>query len=273
MKHEDRLASLKLDISKTDNIKDQIAILANDAKKFTSSERCSLFIFNKKKDQLRSIYADGIKGSIVLKSNVGIAGYAFHKKTTILENDTATSTIFFKSVDQKTHYSTSTILAVPIINANNQRLGVIELLNKSNGYTQEDKMYIESLCNLFTTLLNASSQKSNTIQSNINVQKTSEGTLQKKFDTHLSNKRLYIMENGSAYYKMTGMGREYFIPADQCYQLEEIEKKIEIHYYSITNEFLSKEIYVKLDKNAEELLISETFNKLNFTAYALEKDA
>jgi len=269
MVKQDLINALKLDISNNDSTKKTIITIANYAKKVTQAERCSLFIFNREKDQLRSVYADGVKANIVLKSNIGIVGYAFHKKMTILENNTKTSKLFFKSVDQKTNYKTETILAVPLIK-DNQRLGVIELLNKKDGFNNTDKEYIEIFAKILVSeLLPKTPLPKKTITEDPH---TSQSSIQEIFDTYLDTKKLYLMENGSAYYKIMDMKRDYFIPADQCYQLDESHKKIDIHYHTISNEFLSLSMLVKLHASAQEVLISESVHQEEFIPYKLEAD-
>jgi len=258
--------TLKSELKSKSTQKDAIALLVQHAKHLTQAERCSIFIYHKEKDQLKSVYADGLKGSIALKSNIGIVGYAFHKKQTILENNTQKSRIFFKTVDTKTQYQTDTILAVPLIK-DNRRVGVIELLNKKEGFTQEDKDTLEQLATMLLDILLPA-------QTPIIADSPKESlqNIQELFDSYLDSRRLYLMEDGSAYYKIIGMKREHFIAADQCYLLDEAEKKVDIYYYSTNGDFLAFKILVKLDPNGKHLLINESVNQNNFVAYALEKD-
>ncbi len=266
---------LKFDISKASNLKNAINIIAKYAKDITETERCSLFIFNKKKDQLISIYNDGIEGRIVLNSNVGIVGYAFHKKQTILENDTSTSSIFSQAVDKKTTYKTISLLTVPIIDEENKRLGVIQLLNKKQElFNSEDKENIEEFAKILATLLNNSLKKNKTKQQTTDSKENKVELLQEKLDNYLLDKKLFIMNDGSAYYKIVGMIRDYFIGADKCYQLNETPTKIKIYHYNTTkeNDFLSIDMLVHTNKEAESLFVSERGNKEQFKQYYLEED-
>ncbi len=282
MRNKDISASLKFDISKANSLKDAINIVAKYAKNITGTERCSLFIFNKEKNQLRSIYNDGIKGRIVLNSNVGIVGYAFHKKQTILENDTSRSSIFSKAVDKKTTYKTISLMAVPIINEENKRLGVIQLLNKKQGlFTQENKKDIEEFARILATLLNPLIHKNKTGQELKDNKKIQLESLHEKLDHYLLDKKLFLVEDGSVYYKILGMRREYFIGADTCYQLNKDPTKIKIYYHNtatddflntVTDDFLSLDMLVYINEKVEGLLISERVNSGNFECYHLEED-
>ena len=258
------LDTLKSELVKTTTQKDTIVTLAKYAKTFTGAQRCSVFIYNKEKDQLKSVYADGIKGSITLKSNIGIVGYAFHKKITIVENNTGQSGIFFKTVDTKTNYTTDTILAIPLLK-NNKRVGVLELLNKEGGFSQEDKVTIEAMSLLLLDTLMPTKNTSNKVEEKVT-------TLEEKFENYLDSRRLYLMENGSAYYKILHMKRDYFIAADQCYVLTQEVKTIDIYYHTSNEDFLSLKMLVKLDINAEHILISESSNQEMFLPQILEED-
>ncbi|MEA3491866.1 MAG: GAF domain-containing protein [Campylobacterota bacterium] len=272
MDNQNIVASLKNDISKVDSLKESIAIVAKYAKKITSADRCSFFLYRKEKDQLRSVYADGIKGTIALRSNAGIVGYAFHKRESVLENDTSLSSIFLKAVDQKSGYKTKSILAVPIINSKNTRLGVVQLLNKDGGFSQTDKKNIEILAKIAVTILNPQDHKTQGVDP---VEKREEKTLEvlhERFDNYLRDKKLFIMEDGSVYYKILNMQRDHFIGADQCYMLEDTPKETEIYHYTSSDEFLSLYMFVKIDEKGDALLISNRIGEQNFARYPLEKD-
>ncbi len=272
MNKKNIVASLENTILKADSLKESISIIAKYAKKITGADRCSFFLYDKKKDQLRSVYTDGIKGTIVLKSNAGIVGYAFHKKESVLENDTASSSIFLKAVDKKSGYQTKTVLVVPIISSNNIRLGVIQLLNKEAGFNETDKEIIELFAKVAVTILDPQYKK---IQATAPTQLKAEITqeiLQEKFDHYLEDKKLFIMEDGSVYYKVLDMGRDYYIAADQCYQLIDTPKKTEIYHYTTNNNFLALDMFVKIDEKADALLLLNKINHHDFIRYSLEED-
>ena len=268
MNYTENMALVTSELSESNTQKSATDTIVKYAKQLTGAERCSLFLYNKEKDQLQSIYADGIKGKLSLKSNIGIVGYAFHKRQTVLENDTSTSNIFFKPVDTKTNYTTEAILAVPILK-DTERIGVIEILNKKGGFSPIDQKYLESLADMLCDFL--SLPVSQPFVKQIQA-KTAEEKLQEKFDIYLDSRHLYLMEDGNAYYKILGMKREHFIPADQCYQLQVKAKKVDVYYYTGQNDFLSFPMLIKLDKNARNISISENVTDENFTSYLLEED-
>lgn len=260
MKNQNLLHTLQEELNTATKQNSKLSIIASYAKKTTQAQRCSIFIYHKASDQLRSIYADGIKGTMALKSNIGIVGYTFHKKTTVVENNTSSSTLFFNAVDKKTQFSTETILAVPLLH-DNKRVGVIELLNKEAGFNDEDRVFLESLATvLIDTLLHKQSKTPVT---------TPEVPETTAVDSYLDDKKLYLMDNGSAYYKILNMKRDYFIAADICYQLTETAQKISLSYYGMEKEFLTIEMLVKIELPIQGLLLSK---ETNYTSYPLEEE-
>jgi hypothetical protein len=264
--------ALENDISTTNNLKDKMAVIAKYAKAITDADRCSIFLIDKEKDRLHSVYADGIKGSIVLRSNAGIAGYAFHKKISIIENDPHSSLVFLKAVDLKSGYQTQTILAVPIIDKNNNnRLGVIQLLNKKDGFTKTDQSNIEYLTAKIVKILNTENKTFSVEVVDGKGKLSKEEEFQKKLDQYLVDKKLFFMDDGNVYYKILNMIREYYIAADKCYLLEYLPQKIPLYYFTTSDEFLSIDMYIKIDKNLNGLLISTNENN-EFELYPLEED-
>jgi len=267
------IQSILKKISELNSLDEKINTIASYTKLITGARRCSLFIFHRDESKLISIYNDGIEGNIVLQSNIGLVGYAFHKKKSILENDTVNNPLFYKSVDKRFDFTTRSILAVPIVDKNGNSLGVIELLNKKIGFTQDDQAHIEALILSISSLLISQ----NVIPGDTISKPLSQlAELQKKISTYLEDKHLYLMEDGYAYYKILDMKREYYIAADTCYQLTDTSTPINLYYYTNnqnnTEEFLPFKISAMLDNTKGKLLISETNNKENFIHYPLEKE-
>lgn len=56
---------------------------------------------------------------------------------------------FNKAVDAKMNYKTNTILCVPILNEKRHVIGVVQSINKLDGYfTKEDEGFLSILANL-----------------------------------------------------------------------------------------------------------------------------
>ena len=263
------IQSIHKKISEFKSLNEKINTIASYTKIITGARRCSLFIFQKKNAQLKSIYNDGLKESIILKSNIGLVGYAFHKKETVLENDVSKNPIFFNSVDKQFDFTTRNILAVPIIDKDNNCLGAIQLLNKKIGFNQDDQNHVETLIPLIASLLIPETSLPNEEAPNPSSRLE---LLQKRLSVYMQDKRLFLMGDGYAYYKILNMKRIYFIGADSCHQLSENPSIIEIYYYTNDDEFLSIEVSAKFDNAQGKVLISENKSKEDFIYYPIERD-
>ena len=262
------LVALEHEITAKNTHEDRINLIASFIRKHTQAERCTIFVYKDNTNQLQSIYSDDIP-TLTINSNTGLVGYAFHKRMTVLENDTSSSKYFYKGIDQKSGYKTKNILAVPILNIKNKRLGVIQLLNKPDGFNDWDQKFIESLTELLVSLIDSpiSTVSKNKPSSNID-----NGSPQEKFDIYLKDKKLYLMEDEYAYYKILEMKREYFIGADKCYLLDELPKVVPIFYYTTDDEFTSVNMYVKIDRNANGIFIREFGSDADLSYHGLEED-
>jgi len=116
-----------------------IPIISTYAKDLLEADRCSVFIYNKEKDCLWTVLSDGIS-AIEIASDQGIAGAAFQEGEALIANEPYSDQRFSSKIDRDTGYITKNIIAIPIMNAFNRPIGVLQLLNKTKGeFDQEDK--------------------------------------------------------------------------------------------------------------------------------------
>ncbi len=137
---------------------------------------------------------------------------------------------------------------------------MIQLLNKEDGFSEIDKENIELFAKVAVTILDPQDQEA------------TEEALQEKFDHYLIDKKLFIMDDGSVYYKILDMQRDHYIGADQCYLLKDTPKETEIYHYNSSDEFLSIDMLVKIDEKADAILVSDRARRQKFVRYPLEKD-
>ena len=117
--------------------------IAAHAKSIIEADRCSVYIYDKKKEILWTTLADGIK-KIVIPSDCGIIGYSIKNDTAIIENDPYSNRFFDNSFDKKNGYHTRNILTTPIHNFKNNIIGAIQLLNKNGGdFEMDDLEFLE----------------------------------------------------------------------------------------------------------------------------------
>lgn len=121
------------------NLSKIIDVLAKVSRDVTESDRCSIYIYNKRRKILWTKVAQELGSVIKLPLGKGIAGdVALNKKTQIIY-DVYNDDRFNKMIDEETGYKTEQMLVMPILDKSKNTLGVIQVLNKKSGkFNQED---------------------------------------------------------------------------------------------------------------------------------------
>ena len=130
------------------SLEDGLPLIAQKAKEIIGANRCSVFVYDEKHQQLRTTLADGVE-KIILPSDKGIAGETLQKQKVLRVNDLNKDKNFFAEIDKQTGYRTYNLLTAPIYSPTREIMGVLELLNKEGGFKQRD----EKLITLFTHYL------------------------------------------------------------------------------------------------------------------------
>lgn len=103
--------------------------LTNVAKKLLNADICSIFLHDKKQNQLWTIVAEKVN-EIRIPDNKGIVGEVFHSREILHIPDAYQDPRFDKETDTKIGYHTKNMLAVPLINNTGTSFGVLEVINK-----------------------------------------------------------------------------------------------------------------------------------------------
>jgi GAF domain-containing protein len=124
-----------MSLGEVDNV---LELIAKEAKKLLSTERCSIFMVDKEEEILWTKLSDGI-GRIVLSLDAGIVGDTYKKQSAQIVNDPYSDARFLQVIDKKSGYTTKNIISVPIFDSKRDIIGIIELLNKSrDDFNEED---------------------------------------------------------------------------------------------------------------------------------------
>ncbi len=120
--------------------KTALDLVMDTAKKVTSSDRSSLFIYNSDEDILESEVAQGLLTKICVKRGEGIVGQCALLKESIVEQDVDATKHFNAEVDLGSGYVTRNTMTVPVLDTEGTLLGVIQVLNKVSGdYDESDE--------------------------------------------------------------------------------------------------------------------------------------
>ncbi|WP_333803831.1 HD domain-containing phosphohydrolase [Sulfurospirillum sp.] len=118
-------------INRTKSLDDVLESMANFARDILQADRCSIFVYDKQKDELWSKVAHGTK-PIRISTKQGVAGYAALSKETQIVVDAYNDYRFNREVDKATGYLTQTILSVPLLDNQENTIGVFQALNKKD---------------------------------------------------------------------------------------------------------------------------------------------
>ncbi|MGE4296105.1 MAG: ATP-binding protein [Campylobacterales bacterium] len=114
--------------------------LAATVTQLIGAERCSIFLYDREKNELWTTYAQGVDGTIRLPADKGIVGHALISEEIQAVVDAYNDFRFHKEVDQQTGYCTRNILAAPLFDSGGDVMGVMEVLNKSDACFNVDDL-------------------------------------------------------------------------------------------------------------------------------------
>ena len=101
-------------------------------------DRCTVFVVDTERRQLRSIVAQDVENEIILPIGKGIAGAVASNGEVIDIPDAYADPRFDSRFDPILGYRTNDIYCMPIVNRNGTVVGVLELLNRANNLTTDD---------------------------------------------------------------------------------------------------------------------------------------
>ena len=118
-----------------------LKVIAEETKNAIQADRCTVFIFDKEKNELWSKVALGMESQeIRFPADKGLAGYVVQTGESVNIQDAYSDPRFNKDVDMKSGYHTQTILCMPIKNNNQEIIGAFQVLNKIDGvFTKNDE--------------------------------------------------------------------------------------------------------------------------------------
>jgi sigma-B regulation protein RsbU (phosphoserine phosphatase) len=134
-------------LNSTLDLAELLELILKIARTECKAERGSVFLVDKNKRELWSIVASGLENlEIRLPFGKGVAGRVGESGESINVDDAYTLEFFDRSFDQKTGFRTKSLLCLPIRHHNDEIVGVIQLLNSSQGkFSAEDLDFLTKL--------------------------------------------------------------------------------------------------------------------------------
>lgn len=108
---------------------------ADMARDLVGADRCSIWLVDRKARQLWTKVAHGVE-EIRIGLGQGIVGAAIDRNEAIVVNDTAKDERFLRPAPGA--YVTENMVAMPLVGAEGNVIGAIQVMNKPGGFAQED---------------------------------------------------------------------------------------------------------------------------------------
>ncbi len=126
--------------STTTNFDDLLQLLVDESKVVLNAERATVFVVDRKKNELWSKVASGTE-TIRIPLGKGIAGAVAITGQMLNIKDVYKDQRFNPDVDKKTGYRTRSMLTAPMLNAKNMVIGVFQVLNNKerNFFDKQDE--------------------------------------------------------------------------------------------------------------------------------------
>src|SRR5574344_1591976 len=133
------LLKISQSIAAETDIDTLLEVIAEETKSAIQADRCSVFLYDKERDELWSKVALGMdRQEIRFPASKGLAGFVVKTGETINIKDAYNDDKFNKEIDLQTGYRTKTILCMPIKNMKQEIIGVFQVLNKLDGEFEEE---------------------------------------------------------------------------------------------------------------------------------------
>lgn len=124
-----------------------LKVIAEETKIAMHADRCTVFLYDKEKNEIWSKVALGIESQeIRFPADKGLAGYVVKTGETVNIQDAYTDPRFNPEVDKQTGYKTKNVLCMPIKNNNQEIIGAFQVLNKTRGvFSKSDEDLLEAI--------------------------------------------------------------------------------------------------------------------------------
>ncbi len=123
------------------SLEDGLPLISKYVKDVIEADRCSIFIYDGDANEMWTTIADGVE-KITLPADKGLVGYTLKAKKPVMTNDAYKHPEFLPEIDSATGYITKNIITAPIFSSKREIIGVLELLNKKEGFDEEDVRFM-----------------------------------------------------------------------------------------------------------------------------------
>jgi ABC-type multidrug transport system ATPase subunit/ABC-type multidrug transport system permease subunit/putative methionine-R-sulfoxide reductase with GAF domain/predicted nuclease of predicted toxin-antitoxin system len=151
----DKLTSITKGLDSVKDLKSLLIKLTDITKELLNADRCSIFLYDGKADDLFTYVAHGVD-EIRIPKDKGIAGHTYTERKFLNIADVQNEPMYNKASEKVTGYKTTTMLSIPILSSENEAIGVFQVLNKADGkpFNEEDGDMLKNMSSYAASLLN-----------------------------------------------------------------------------------------------------------------------
>lgn len=133
-------------LNSTLDLGELIHIILQIATRQTKAERGTVFLVDRERNEIWSLAGLGLEQEVIrLPADRGIAGWVAREGSAVRLENAYDDARFEPDVDRKLGFTTRRLLCLPIRNEAGSIIGVLQLLNKPEPFTDEDEAFLDAL--------------------------------------------------------------------------------------------------------------------------------
>jgi phosphoserine phosphatase RsbU/P len=133
-------------LNSTLDLGELISIILQIATRQTGAQRGTVFLVDKERNEIWSLVGLGLEQHVIrLPADRGIAGWVAHEGSAVRLENAYADPRFEPDIDRKLGFKTLQLLCLPIRNEAGDIIGVLQLLNKTEGFGDDDEAFLDAL--------------------------------------------------------------------------------------------------------------------------------
>jgi len=133
-------------LNSTLDLGELIHIILQIATRQTGAERGTVFLVDRERNEIWSLVGLGLEQQVIrLPADRGIAGWVAREGPAVRLENAYQDPRFEPDIDRRLGFRTNQLLCLPIRNEAGDIIGVLQLLNKAEGFTDEDEAFLDAL--------------------------------------------------------------------------------------------------------------------------------
>jgi sigma-B regulation protein RsbU (phosphoserine phosphatase) len=133
-------------LNSTLDLGELIHIILQIATRQTGAERGTVFLVDRERNEIWSLVGLGLEQQVIrLPADRGIVGWVAREGSAVRLENAYHDPRFEPDIDRRLGFKTKQLLCLPIRNEAGNIIGVLQLLNKAEGFTDEDEAFLDAL--------------------------------------------------------------------------------------------------------------------------------